>query len=148
MLIKTKICSGCKQELDITNFNRHTLSKDGLNSQCRSCRTTKQKNRRQTLQGKAATLKYLYNVTIPQVEAQLKRQNNMCAICGDSFLTHKFAIDHCHTTGTFRGLLCRPCNSAIGLLKEDKRVLVQAIRYLKHDPSGLRRKTAGMENHS
>jgi len=51
-----------------------------------------------------------------------------CQICGS---TDKLCYDHCHTTGKFRGVLCRSCNSAIGLLGDTKESLYKAYKYLK-----------------
>lgn len=64
-------------------------------------------------------------------------QNGLCAIC-DAALSdlpskHVHA-DHCHTTSEPRGILCHHCNSAIGLLKEDKRLLKKAEEYLDMPP--------------
>lgn len=39
-------------------------------------------------------------------------------------------IDHNHTTGNIRGLLCGACNRAIGLLQDDKDVVYSAYEYL------------------
>ena len=44
-------------------------------------------------------------------------------------------VDHNHDTGEVRGLLCRKCNSAIGLLNEDPTVLFRAIDYIKFPSS-------------
>jgi hypothetical protein len=41
------------------------------------------------------------------------------------------AVDHDHSTNKVRGLLCRPCNHAIGLLKDDSRNADRASEYLK-----------------
>jgi hypothetical protein len=62
---------------------------------------------------------------------------NKCSICLGSQTykikgqTRRLDIDHCHKTGKVRGLLCSNCNRAIGLLKDDVKVLSQAIEYLK-----------------
>jgi hypothetical protein len=42
-----------------------------------------------------------------------------------------FHIDHDHETGAIRGLLCQPCNHALGLFQESAAVLDQARTYLK-----------------
>lgn len=61
-------------------------------------------------------------------------QNGKCAICKcDSGINNrgdKLAVDHCHSTGKIRGLLCHKCNTALGLLKDSKENLLEAIRYL------------------
>lgn len=43
----------------------------------------------------------------------------------------KICIDHNHTTGVARGLLCGNCNSMIGLAKEDPETLRAAARYVE-----------------
>lgn len=64
----------------------------------------------------------------------LARQNGVCAICGSSHPRRKqstrFCVDHDHETGQVRGLLCGPCNTMIGLAREDIDVLNNAIIYL------------------
>ena len=44
-------------------------------------------------------------------------------------------VDHCHTTGKIRGLLCRKCNTAIGLLNDNATVLRLAAEYLDEHAS-------------
>jgi len=60
-----------------------------------------------------------------------------CAICGAERGDggRRLAIDHCHTTGVVRGLLCVRCNSAIGLLRDDPDVLANAIAYVTAPPA-------------
>lgn len=43
----------------------------------------------------------------------------------------KLVVDHCHSSGVVRGLLCHNCNRALGLLKDSTRNLESAIRYLE-----------------
>jgi hypothetical protein len=40
-------------------------------------------------------------------------------------------LDHCHESGTFRGWLCRACNSAIGMLGDNITGLMMAVTYLQ-----------------
>ena len=61
-----------------------------------------------------------------------------CEICGSSeFVMDRskydsgLVIDHCHTTGKVRGMLCHNCNRALGLLQDDKDYLEKAISYLE-----------------
>jgi hypothetical protein len=56
-----------------------------------------------------------------------KLQNNKCAIC---FKCGKLAIDHDHKTDEFRGLICRECNAALGLVKDSPEILRRMIWYL------------------
>lgn len=64
--------------------------------------------------------------------ALLKLQGGKCKICCAAAPLH---VDHCHTTGKIRGLLCNGCNSGIGFLKDDMDILARAINYLaEHIP--------------
>lgn len=60
-------------------------------------------------------------------------QDKACAICRVDLRTQKKAgaIDHCHTTGIIRGMLCLNCNLGLGLFKDRIDVLEQAIEYLR-----------------
>jgi hypothetical protein len=60
-----------------------------------------------------------------------EEQKGVCAKCGktnDDGVS--LAVDHCHTTGTIRGLLCRKCNVGIGLLGDNIEGLQAALDYL------------------
>ena len=71
-----------------------------------------------------------YNITIEQYDLMLEQQRGLCKICNQQ--PKKICVDHCHKTGTVRGLLCGNCNSAIGLLKENIETLQNAIEYLQN----------------
>lgn len=60
------------------------------------------------------------------------KQGGCCAICGthQSELINKLCIDHNHITGAVRGLLCSKCNSALGYVNEDIKILKSVIEYL------------------
>lgn len=73
-------------------------------------------------------LKSRYNLTPEQVEEMKKQQNHMCAICSET--PKHWHIDHCHSTNKVRGMLCGPCNMALGLMKDDAERLNRAARYL------------------
>ena len=71
--------------------------------------------------------------TAEQYEQMLMAQGGKCAICGayePGGKRARFCIDHCHTTGDIRGLLCISCNSGLGHFKDDKGRLSAAIAYL------------------
>ena len=77
-----------------------------------------------------------YGITLDQYNELLSKQNNKCSICqidNNGKYRNKqraFAVDHCHTTGKIRGLLCSDCNIALGLLKDNTNYLQTAIKYL------------------
>ncbi len=57
----------------------------------------------------------------------------VCGICLNIDPGKKgvFVVDHCHSTGKVRGLLCYSCNIAIGLFKDNTELLEKAIFYLR-----------------
>jgi hypothetical protein len=62
-------------------------------------------------------------------ERMLDDQHGKCLICS-TYHGRLLHVDHDHTTGRVRGLLCGSCNRAIGLLKDDKTRLLSAVAYL------------------
>lgn len=75
----------------------------------------------------------LNSVTLPEF---YDKHGHRCGICGGTESRtqwgNRLMVDHNHTTGELRGLLCSPCNSAIGLLGDDPVRLQAAIAYLTH----------------
>lgn len=72
-----------------------------------------------------------YGLTPAQYDEMLASQDGVCAICRQvDHVSRRLHVDHCHSTGRVRGLLCGPCNSVIGLAREDPAVLRAAIDYL------------------
>ncbi len=76
-----------------------------------------------------STFKHRYKINGEELSNLIEEQNNKCAICNIE-LTKEFLIDHCHKTNKVRGLLCRDCNFAIGLFKDNVKTLENAIQYL------------------
>jgi Recombination endonuclease VII len=70
-----------------------------------------------------------YGISAAEYDALLEKQGGACAICRKRS-KRRLCVDHCHLTGTVRGLLCAACNLALGTLKEDQASLVAALAYL------------------
>jgi len=81
-------------------------------------------------------LKRTYGIGVSDYQAMLEAQNHCCKLCGGEGFTMakhhtmKLVVDHCHSTGVVRGLLCHNCNRALGLLKDNTGTLRAAIAYL------------------
>lgn len=122
-----KKCGKCNEIKPLDSFNKDKYTVTGRTSLCKTCtaiRTKKTRKSRQ-LQIKAKR----YNITLSEVSELAKIKS--CQICGNDFSKHREAhIDHCHTTGKVRGVLCRTCNLGIGHLKDDVVILKKAIKYL------------------
>ena len=80
-------------------------------------------------------MKTKYKISPEEVSDLLDSQRGCCALCKESLLfpdsKKGYHIDHCHTTGKVRGLLCHSCNVALGLLKDNIETLERMIDYLK-----------------
>mgnify|MGYP003626547506 CR=1 FL=1 len=78
-------------------------------------------------------LKELYNITIDQYNKMFTDQKGCCKICErhQSKLSKRLGVDHNHTTGKVRGLLCDSCNTNIGKYNEDTKILNKMIEYIK-----------------
>ena len=82
-----------------------------------------------------------YGITMEDYERMYLNQNGQCAICKmpaksmfekDTTRISMLCVDHCHRLGKVRSLLCGKCNKAIGLLREDCQILLNAINYIKY----------------
>jgi hypothetical protein len=79
-----------------------------------------------------------YKITAEDYDALLAKQGGVCAICGgaDPRTTHGFwHVDHCHTGGQVRGLLCSTCNTGLGSFYDQPDVLRRAADYLEANAS-------------
>lgn len=80
-------------------------------------------------------LKYHYGISKDEYDALYIVQKGKCGIC-NVFLDEKTnkthsCLDHNHKNGHIRLLLCRRCNSGIGLFDENPECLKNAARYLE-----------------
>jgi hypothetical protein len=76
-------------------------------------------------------LRETYGIT-PEEEKRLREaQEGLCPICGSPAQV----VDHCHTTGRVRGLLCHKCNRGLGHFMDNPVMLVRALEYLTQSRS-------------
>lgn len=77
-------------------------------------------------------------LTKDQYDEMASRQSGLCAICNKPETAKirgngkrkRLSIDHDHKTGVVRKLLCGKCNTLLGMVNDDPRVLIEALRYL------------------
>jgi hypothetical protein len=98
-----------------------------INERARVARQARKQNNDPSLWN--ADLKRLYGISVAEYDALLAKQGGVCAICRQHS-KRRLCVDHCHLTGTVRGLLCDRCNLGLGYLKEDQASLVAALAYL------------------
>jgi len=132
-----KICTKCNIEKPKTEFYKENRSKQGIQSMCKLCFKKWQQSNEGKISARKAHLAQKYNITLQDYDDLLLKQNNCCAICGENVENcekgsgHRLAVDHCHTTGKVRGLLCSACNILLGKAKDNISILQSAINYLK-----------------
>lgn len=82
-------------------------------------------------------MKKSYGLELEDYEEMVKEHDGKCAICGGLGFELSpgqkllLVIDHCHSSGIVRGLLCHNCNRGLGLFKDSIESLTKAIDYLK-----------------
>ena len=146
-LCNLKTCRYYGQLLSLDNFNKSNKHPDGLQKHCKSCqhdnyiknkqkvikrsleRQKKDPNRKNNV--RKYDLKRRFNLSVEEYDLLLKKQNGVCAICNTTVLDKNLAVDHNHKNGIIRGLLCIPCNLLIGNAKENKNILLNAVKYLE-----------------
>jgi hypothetical protein len=75
-------------------------------------------------------LKTHYGISKAQYDEMLASQGGNCGICGND-PKETLCVDHCHSTGKVRALLCRSCNTGLGCFKDNSQLLLAAIKYLE-----------------
>lgn len=146
----------CKQQnpQSLNNFTKNSKTKDGLKIWCKNCTKQYEKEYYMDMQNKYTRKKYkkdydkkyydvnflryrekqllrLYGITLQQYNQMLAEQNCKCAVCNKNELeVGTLCVDHDHENGKIRNLVCTPCNTALGLLKEDVEILDRAKLYL------------------
>ena len=126
-----KKCSVCGEIKKLTEFHKGNY-KYGRRPNCKACR--KKPDAVEQLKWRDIRLKKAYGIGVLEYDEMYALQKGCCAICNEA--SALLFVDHDHATGAVRQLLCGKCNSGIGMLKEDIRILISAIAYLeKHNAS-------------
>lgn len=81
--------------------------------------------------------KWVYGITLEQYNVMFETQRGCCAICEkhQANFKRKLSVDHNHSTGKVRGLLCDLCNRALGYLKDSPTIVSKAAEYLRNHGS-------------
>lgn len=122
-----RVCSYCGGTIDPSRRLRGPV--------CYCSRSCKEKAHIQSGGAAAATLRWYYRQygLTPEQADEMRKAG--CAICGTTDFTRSKHgnghIDHCHTTGRVRGVLCTTCNTGLGQFKDDPALLLAAVRYLQ-----------------
>jgi RNA polymerase-binding transcription factor DksA len=77
-----------------------------------------------------SNIKKKFGLTEEAYNQMLAAQGGVCALCGDPPGKRRLAVDHCHTSGAIRALLCANCNHVLGNAKDNAELLRKAADYL------------------
>lgn len=138
-----KACKRCLEQKDEKLFGKDPRPKDRLKPWCRPCVATYARERRAAMSpevrraiysakakkyGYISNVRNLYGMSIQQVEEMRLKQGGKCKICHRQ---EKLGVDHCHTSGMVRGLLCMQCNMVLGRTGDSISRLESMIDYLR-----------------
>lgn len=121
-----KLCNTCGVTKALELFAVEKKRKDGRRAQCKEC---------QAIRKRKWDVKNLYGLEWEEYTAMLEEQQAKCYVCKK---VKPLVVDHCHTSGKARRLLCDGCNTAFGLLKEDPQTIEALLNYSReYEPATL-----------
>ena len=128
-----KKCNRCEDVKLDSEFHKNKHSHDGLKSICRDCAKEGKQAKYPPSYYKDKKLQLKFGITLSEYIDMKDSQGYRCAICGihEEYCDKQLAVDHCHTTGNVRGLLCQKCNTGLGQFKDNVEFLKKAIDYLE-----------------
>ena len=151
-----RYCAQCHELKARESFSLNHRTPDGLQSRCKACISIYgrqyrqanpdlilQRNRKYRESDPVKVAAYMrrknlerdYGLTVEQFDLLLESQGGVCAICGQIATVDKggrgWHVDHRHSDGKIRGVLCRECNWAIGHLHENIQRCLSAAHYLE-----------------
>lgn len=150
-----RVCTKCNQFKTADSFwKKSEARKDGsvaLRPVCKECGITDKLNKYHTENGKERqkersfrALMKKYGISPEVYEQERIKQEYSCYLCGeheDKQPHKRLHVDHCHTTGKYRGLLCNKCNAGLGFFNDNIAVLQKAIEYINDNSTGHRNNT-------
>ena len=112
------VCGTCNKRLTHDKFaESNSDTETGGEYTCRSCVAKRARD--------------CYGITTEEWGLMFSEQDGKCAICSGDYSTgRRLAVDHCHTSGAVRGLLCAQCSQGLENFNNDTDRIKQAIEYL------------------
>lgn len=131
-----RFCPRCKTELPDSAFS-------ATSKWCRPCRRDYQRDWRSRDPEHSRALSYQtrlrrdLGMDLAEYERMWNAQLGCCAICGvrsgeSPASKPRLQVDHDHSTGVVRGLLCSGCNRGIAGFRDDPTLIETAITYIAH----------------
>lgn len=120
-----KRCTRCGVLKSVNDYYKRSNRTGNMQTFCKICSNENARN---------VSFKKWYNLTNLDYDRMLEEQNGRCMICGrhQSEFKNRFNVDHDHTTGKVRALLCVSCNTGLGKFRDNVEIMNKAIEYLKN----------------
>ena len=136
-----KYCYKCKLKIPVSNFHKAKNRSDGYNSRCKDCQRVYNKSRYEKDPESFKLKRILSRYGIGK-DQYYKMIENGCEVCGSFEILH---IDHDHSCCGYaegsrdvitcgkciRGVLCKNCNTAEGLLKSNPKTAERLAIYMR-----------------
>lgn len=126
-------CTACGEEKAPADFPRNRGRPSGRGIYCKPCHNARTRGFIRKKYGDTRHYHYRqkYGIGRDDFERLKANQGGLCAVCCTRGASQ---VDHDHATGKVRGILCLHCNAGLGALKDDVRLVYQAIDYLSKTP--------------
>lgn len=135
-------CNTCKLDKPYTDFSKKSEAKRGYAYRCKSCHNTylrdvwyknnsesqKRATRLYKVMNRHRILAARYGCSETDILELFSQACDACEVCGS---TKRLCVDHCHSTGKIRGILCHACNTALGFLKEEEHRALSMAGYIQ-----------------
>jgi hypothetical protein len=147
-----RVCSACGKENPETTEYFYRRSTGELRGPCKACaassaarrykanpgpqkerieRWREENQERSRLIQRKSHLRLKFGLSLEDYERMYREQGGVCAVCHSVPMPRRwFTVDHDHSTGKFRGLLCGPCNTMLGQARDDSSRLRAGADYL------------------
>lgn len=140
-----RICTKCRQLKPVAEFYACRTGKRAgeLRTECKGCRKeyiNRWRKNKGLVRSREQHLWTNYKIRLTEYERLLEEQGGKCAVCESPSTDGEcFCVDHDHSTGEIRGLLCKSCNFGLGFFKDSTERLMKAAEYLRRGRTvGLR----------
>lgn len=160
-MLTNKTCSKCREIKSRSDFHKNRSKKDGLYDRCKICvngawtvyrqanlersrswarKAAKAYRAKNPDKVRANNLRLRFGITPKDFQELLVSQGEVCAICREpetlcrNGKPQSLSVDHDHTSGKVRGLLCNLCNRAVGLLEYQPKAVAGLLAYVESPP--------------
>lgn len=132
--MQSKVCNGCGENKPISEYHKRPERPIGIKPRCKQCSNIARKKQYDKEKESGVLKNKLWkrdgiNMNIVEYTEKYNAVDGKCEICNQRF--DVLCVDHRHTDGVIRGLLCTFCNLALANFKDSETNMNNAIKYIK-----------------